>query len=94
MAKEGEGIVGATWSSQNPAKEVSKTREHVRRGSGGVRSESDKQDPIMSHRRGHVQCDGCRNSYEFVVKIRNVIYDKEPLQQVVLEEITIGLHMK
>ena len=30
-----------------------------------------------------------KNGYKFVVKVRNIIYDKESLQQVVLEEITI-----
>ena len=30
-----------------------------------------------------------KNNYGFVVKIRNDLYDKEPLQQVILEEKTM-----
>jgi len=89
MTKESEDVIGATWSSQNPAGKVSKTCGHIRWGLGGVGSESDMHDPIMSHKRGHVQRNGWRNGYEFVIKVRNIIYDKKPLQQVILEETTI-----
>jgi len=30
-----------------------------------------------------------KNDYGFVIKVRNIVYDKELLQQVVLEETTI-----
>jgi len=80
MAKESEGVIGATWSSQNLTKKVSQTCGHVRWELGGVGSESGKHDLIMSSRRGHVQYDGWINGYEFMIKVRNIAYDKEPLQ--------------
>jgi len=43
-------------------------------------SESSKLDLSMSRRRGHVQRDGLRNDYEFMIKVRNIVYDKKPLQ--------------
>ena len=43
----------------------------------------------MSRRRGYAQHDGWRNGYRIVIKIRNVLYDKESLQQVVSQETTI-----
>jgi len=43
----------------------------------------------MSRKRGHVQYNGWRIDYGFVVKVRNIAYDKEPLQQAVSQETTI-----
>ena len=65
---------------QDLAGKVSKTCRYLRWDLRGVGSESSKYDPIMSHRQGHVQHDGWRNDYGFVVKVRNIVYDKEPLQ--------------
>ena len=65
------------------------TNRYVRWGLGGVGSESNKHDPVIIHRWGHIQCDRWRNSYGFVIKVRNIVYDKESLQQAVLKKITI-----
>jgi len=80
MTKEGEDVTSATRSSQDLAEKVSKSCRYVRWGLIGVGSESDKHDLIMFRRRGHVQRDRWRNGYGFVVKVRNVVYNKEPLQ--------------
>ena len=80
MVKKSEGVVGVTGSSQDLAGKVSKTCSYVRWGLGKVGYESYKYDQIMSRRRGHVQLDGWRNNYRFVIKVRNIVYDKEPLQ--------------
>ena len=89
ITKDGEDIIGATRSSQNPAGKATKTCGHVRWGLRGAGSESDKYDLIISRRWDHVQYNGWRNEYGFVVKVINIIYEKESFQQAVLEEITI-----
>jgi len=66
MTKEGEGVAGATKSSENLIGKVIKTCEHVRWGLAGDGFEIGKHDLIMSCRRGHVQCDGWKNGYVFV----------------------------
>ena len=58
MAKVGEGVTGATWSSQDLTGKVSKICRYVRRGLGEDGFKGDKHDLTMSHRRGYVQRDG------------------------------------
>jgi len=79
MIKEGEGIICATGSSQDLTGKVSKTCKYVRWGLGGDGSERGNHDSIMSHRWGYVQRDEWRNSYRFVFKVRNIVYDKASL---------------
>jgi len=94
MKNKGEGIVGTTGSSQDLTRKVNKTCRCVIWGLRGIRSESDKHDLIMSRRRGHIQHDGWRNGYGIKVKVRNIVYVKESLQQAVLEETTIRAMQK
>jgi len=62
---------------------------HVRRELGGDESKDGKYDPTMSHRRGYIKHDGCRNGYEIVIKVREVVHDEKPFEQAVSPEITI-----
>jgi len=55
---KGEGVVGATKSSQDLAGNVSKTCYYIRRGLGEDGSKGGKHDPTKSCRRGDVQRDG------------------------------------
>ena len=57
MAKEGEGVAGATRSSQDLAEYVSKTCRYVKRGLGGDGFKGSKYDPITSRRQGYIQRD-------------------------------------
>jgi len=73
-AKRDEVIAGAKGSSQyligkliKPAGTLDEDWEDT--------SEGGEHDLIMSHRWGHVQCDGWRFHYKFVVKV-----DKENFQ--------------
>jgi len=83
MTKEGEGIAGVTGSSQGLAGKVNKTCKYIKERLRGDGSKGDKHDPIMSRRWDYVQYDGWKNDYEIVVKIRDIVYDKKPLQQAV-----------
>ena len=56
--KEGEGVAGATGSSQDLIKKVNKTCMYVKRGLRGDRFKGGKHDPTVSRRRGYVQRDG------------------------------------
>ena len=58
MTKEGEGVAGAIWYSQELAGKVSKTCRYVKRELGGDGSKDGKHDPVMSRKRGYVQRDG------------------------------------
>ena len=81
MVKEGEGVASATGSSQDLTGKVSKTCRYIKRELGREWSKDGKHDPTISHKRGYVERDGC--GYEIVVKVRDIVYDEKPLQQVV-----------
>ena len=83
MTKDGEGIAGAIRSSQNLVVKVSKTCRYVRWELRGDGYENGKHDPTMFRRWSYVQHDGWKNDYGIVIKIRNIVYDKKPLQQAV-----------
>ena len=58
MVKGGEGVVGATGSSQDLTRQVRKTYKYVKRELRGDGFKSGKHGPTMSRRRGYVQRDG------------------------------------
>ena len=58
-------------------------------GLEGDRYESDKYDPTMSRRWDYVQHDAWRNNYGIIIKVRNIVYDKNPLQKTVSQETII-----
>ena len=66
-----------------PCREVSKTCRYVKWGLGEDGSKGVKHNSIISGRQGHVQCDGWRNDYGIVVKVRDIVYDEKSVQQAV-----------